>query len=68
MVLTSVEDEQQIFDTINSLGVRLTTAQLLKKYFFKHDKIDIYEKYWKKYLKKMMKQKPIGIEKLLRVV
>ena len=26
------EDEQQIFDTINSLGVRLTTADLLKNY------------------------------------
>ena len=28
------DDEQQIFDTINSLGVRLTTAELLKNYFF----------------------------------
>lgn len=27
--LNSDEDEQQIFDTINSLGVRLTTAELL---------------------------------------
>ena len=27
--LTEGEDEQQIFDTINSLGVRLTTAELL---------------------------------------
>ena len=27
------EDEQQIFDTINSLGVKLTTAELLKKLF-----------------------------------
>lgn len=41
------EDEQQIFDTINSLGVRLTTAELLKNYFFKRDEIDIYKKYWK---------------------
>ena len=28
------EDEQQIFDTINSLGVNLTTSELLKNYFF----------------------------------
>lgn len=28
------EDEQVIFDTINSLGVRLTTGELLKNYFF----------------------------------
>ncbi|HQQ20988.1 MAG TPA: DUF262 domain-containing HNH endonuclease family protein [Bacteroidales bacterium] len=41
------EDEQQIFDTINSLGVRLTTAELLKNYFFKRDEIEYYEKYWK---------------------
>lgn len=41
------EDEQQIFDTINSLGVRLTTAELLKNYFFKRDEIENYEKYWK---------------------
>lgn len=27
------DDEQAIFDTINSLGVRLTTAELLKNYF-----------------------------------
>ncbi|MDN4754715.1 DUF262 domain-containing HNH endonuclease family protein [Porphyromonadaceae bacterium W3.11] len=41
------EDEQQIFDTINSLGVRLTTAELLKNYFFNRDEIDNYEKYWR---------------------
>ncbi|MDR3335972.1 MAG: DUF262 domain-containing protein [Treponema sp.] len=27
------DDEQKIFDTINSLGVKLTTAELLKNYF-----------------------------------
>lgn len=43
------EDEQQIFDTINSLGVRLTTAELLKNYFFKRDEID---KYWKSIFEK----------------
>ncbi|SUD91752.1 DUF262 domain-containing protein [Psychrobacter phenylpyruvicus] len=41
------EDEQQIFDTINSLGVRLTTAELLKNFFFNRDEIEKYEKYWK---------------------
>ncbi len=46
------EDEQQIFDTINSLGVRLTTAELLKNYFFKRDEIANYEKYWKEIFEK----------------
>lgn len=41
------EDEQQIFDTINSLGVKLTTAELLKNYFFGREEKDLYEKYWK---------------------
>jgi len=41
------EDEQQIFDTINSLGVRLTTAELLKNYFFNRDEIKDYNEYWK---------------------
>ena len=44
--LNQDEDEQQIFDTINSLGVRLTTAELLKNYFFGRDDIDAYDKYW----------------------
>ena len=46
------EDEQQIFDTINSLGVRLTTAELLKNYFFKRDEIESYNKYWKQIFEK----------------
>jgi uncharacterized protein with ParB-like and HNH nuclease domain len=41
------EDEQQIFDTINSLGVKLTTAELLKNYFFGRDNIIEYEINWK---------------------
>jgi uncharacterized protein with ParB-like and HNH nuclease domain len=41
------EDEQQIFDTINSLGVRLTTAELLKNYFFDESTLKDFEKYWK---------------------
>lgn len=46
------EDEQQIFDTINSLGVRLTTSELLKNYFFKRDEIESYDTYWKKIFEK----------------
>ena len=41
------EDEQQIFDTINSLGVRLTTAELLKNYFFHRNDIQSYNDNWK---------------------
>ena len=41
------EDEQQIFDTINSLGVRLTTAELLKNYFFGKNDIQLYQTYWR---------------------
>lgn len=46
------EDEQQIFDTINSLGVKLTTAELLKNYFFKRDEIAEYDEYWKNIFEK----------------
>jgi hypothetical protein len=44
--LDADEDEQQIFDTINSLGVSLTTAELLKNYFFSRDTIAEYEDKW----------------------
>lgn len=40
------DDEQQIFDTINSLGVKLSTAELLKNYFFGRDDIQLYIDYW----------------------
>lgn len=46
------EDEQQIFDTINSLGVKLTTAELLKNYFFNRTEIKSYNIYWKKVFEK----------------
>jgi uncharacterized protein with ParB-like and HNH nuclease domain len=46
------EDEQQIFDTINSLGIRLTTAELLKNYFFNRNEIKNYEIYWKSIFEK----------------
>lgn len=41
------EEEQQIFDTINSLGVRLTTAELLKNYLFGRNDLESYNKNWK---------------------
>ena len=44
--LTEGEDEQQIFDTINSLGVRLTTAELLKNYFFNRENEDAFKSAW----------------------
>lgn len=40
------EDEQQVFDTINSLGVRLTTSELLKNYFFQRNNVNEYEDSW----------------------
>ena len=40
------DNEQLIFDTINSLGVRLTTAELLKNYLFKANTIQNYQNYW----------------------
>lgn len=47
MLLSSDDDEQVIFDTINSLGVRLTTAELLKNYIFKEKRIqDLYTVLW----------------------
>ncbi len=46
------EDEQQIFDTINSLGVKLTTAELLKNYFFGRDDIQLYKDYWQNVFEK----------------
>lgn len=42
------EDEQQIFDTINSLGVDLTTAELLKNELFGREDIALYEATWKR--------------------
>lgn len=44
--LAEDEDEQQVFDTINSLGVKLTTSELLKNYFFNKDNVDEYEEKW----------------------
>ena len=44
--LVEEEDEQQVFDTINSLGIKLTTAELLKNYFFDENNVDEYNKNW----------------------
>lgn len=45
--LSPNENEQQIFDTINSLGTRLTTAELLKNYLYDSEDIELYNKTWK---------------------
>lgn len=45
--LDANEDEQQIFDTINSLGVTLTTGELLKNYFYNKSSVSLYESTWK---------------------
>lgn len=50
--LHSHENEQQIFDTINSIGVKLTTAELLKSLFFRTDEIELYEKHWENIFEK----------------
>lgn len=47
IVIDGNDDEQQIFDTINSLGVDLTTAELLKNHLFTEQTIDKYELLWK---------------------
>ncbi|WGK65675.1 DUF262 domain-containing protein [Croceiramulus getboli] len=47
MVLEQHDDEQEIFDTINSLGVKLTTSELLKNHIFSDKKSqDLYKEYW----------------------
>lgn len=47
MLLSSEDDEQVIFDTINSLGVKLTTAELLKNYIFKDKELEsLYDSLW----------------------
>ncbi len=47
MLLGVNDDEQEIFDTINSLGVRLTTGELLKNHVFKDKQLQpLYDQYW----------------------
>lgn len=46
--LGAEEDEQQIFDTINSLGVSLTTAELLKNELFNREEDEgLFNRTWK---------------------
>lgn len=40
------EDEQQIFETINSVGRKLTTGELLKNFIFKDSDIEKYKDIW----------------------
>ncbi|MFZ4478172.1 MAG: hypothetical protein ACOYPR_23470 [Saprospiraceae bacterium] len=47
MLLAAGDDEQEIFDTINSLGVRLTTGELLKNFIFSDNIIKpLYDTLW----------------------
>lgn len=47
MLLSANDDEQEIFDTINSLGVKLTTGELLKNFIFKDKELQkFYETHW----------------------
>jgi uncharacterized protein with ParB-like and HNH nuclease domain len=45
--LDNNENEHKIFDTINSLGVRLNTEELLKNHLFKESTLDKYIEIWK---------------------
>lgn len=44
--LNNEDDEQVIFDTINSIGVKLTTGELLKNYLFNQDNYNLYTEKW----------------------
>ncbi len=44
--LESGDDEQEIFETINSIGVDLTAGELLKNELFRSEEIDYYAKTW----------------------
>ena len=50
--LKDKEDEQQVFDTINTLGIKLTAAELVKNYLFNNDEEKTgekeYDHYWAK--------------------
>lgn len=50
--LDEYDEEQQVFDTINSLGVRLTTAELLKNYFYAREDYESYQKNWESIFEK----------------
>lgn len=44
--LSPDDDEQRIFDTVNSLGVELTTTELLKNYLFSEGNSEEFERWW----------------------
>ena len=44
--LDTNDDEQQIFDTINSLGVRLTTGELLKNTLYSRNEVEYFKDTW----------------------
>lgn len=46
IVLAPGEDEQQTFNTINSMGVNLTTGELLKNYLFSKSNESLYNSKW----------------------
>lgn len=46
IIVDENENEQQIFDTINSLGQDLTTGELLKNYLFNDNNVDLYDQKW----------------------
>ena len=47
-MLSADDDEQEIFDTINALGVRLTTGELLKNFIFMERSLQgQYETLWR---------------------
>lgn len=48
ITLQPEDDEQQIFDTINSLGVPLTTDELLKNFLYEAGDEDAYNRTWKR--------------------
>ena len=51
------DDEQQIFDTINSLGVRLTTAELLKNTLYSSNEVKYFKETWEECFEKDQAEK-----------
>ena len=47
ITLTRDDNEQRIFDTINSLGVPLTTGELMKNFLYEAEDEDVYNRTWK---------------------
>lgn len=47
ITLDNDDDEQQIFDTINSLGVPLTTGELIKNFLYRSNDEDAYNANWR---------------------